>query len=100
MNENSPPGDFAHDTNGGIRQGIDWIVLGSRMVLDRKPLWFGMTAVYFVFAYLLNLIPFMGDLLLILITPMLLAGVVWGLEKAFPLQMIDLSAGFKFYFWE
>jgi len=24
----------------------------------------------------------------------------WGLDKAFPLQMIDLSAGFKFYFWE
>jgi len=77
MNENSPPGDFAHDTNGGIRQGIDWIVLGSRMVLDRKPLWFGMTAVYIVFAFLLELVPFMGDLLLILITPMLLAGVVW-----------------------
>jgi len=78
MNENSPPGDFAHDTKGGIRQGIDWIVLGARMVLDRKSLWFGMTAVYFVFAFLLKLIPFMGDLLLILITPMLLAGVVRG----------------------
>ena len=25
---------------------------------------------------------------------------VWGLDKAFPLQMVDLSAGFKFYFWE
>jgi hypothetical protein len=25
---------------------------------------------------------------------------VWGLDKAFPLQMMDLSAGFKFYFWE
>jgi opacity protein-like surface antigen len=24
----------------------------------------------------------------------------FGFEKAFPLQMIDLSAGFKFYFWE
>jgi len=24
----------------------------------------------------------------------------WGLDKAFPLQMYDLSAGFKFYFWE
>ena len=24
----------------------------------------------------------------------------WGLDKAFPLQMIDLAAGFKFYFWE
>lgn len=24
----------------------------------------------------------------------------WGLDKAFPLQMFDLSAGFKFYFWD
>ena len=24
----------------------------------------------------------------------------WGLNKAFPLQMYDLSAGFKFYFWD
>jgi opacity protein-like surface antigen len=24
----------------------------------------------------------------------------WGLDKSFPLQMVDLSAGFKFYFWE
>ena len=24
----------------------------------------------------------------------------WGLDKAFPLQLYDLSAGFKFYFWE
>jgi hypothetical protein len=78
MNENPPPGDFTQNTNGGIKLGIDWIVLGVRTVLDRKSLWFGMTAVYFVLGFLLKLIPFMGDLLLILITPMLLAGVVWG----------------------
>lgn len=24
----------------------------------------------------------------------------WGLDKAFPLQMFDLGAGFKFYFWD
>ena len=24
----------------------------------------------------------------------------WGFDKAFPLQMIDLAAGFKFYFWD
>jgi hypothetical protein len=78
MNENLPPENFTQIKNGGIRQGIDWIVLGVRMVLDQKPLWFGMTAVYFVLGFLLKLIPFMGDLLLILITPMLLAGVVWG----------------------
>lgn len=41
-----------------------------------------MTAVYFLLGFLLKLIPFMGDLLLILITPMLLAGVVWGRAQA------------------
>jgi hypothetical protein len=34
--------------------------------------------VYIVLGFLLTLIPFMGHLLLILITPMLLAGVIWG----------------------
>ena len=24
----------------------------------------------------------------------------WGFDKAFPLQMIDFAAGFKFYFWD
>jgi len=78
MNENSPPGDFARNGTSGFRQGVDWVVLGVRTVLDRKPLWFGMSAAYLVLGFLLKLIPFMGDLLLILVTPMLLAGVVWG----------------------
>lgn len=83
MNENFPPEDFTQHHNGGIKRGIDWIVFGVRAVLDRKPLWFGMTAVYFVLGFLLNMIPFMGDLLLILITPMLLAGVVWGRTREY-----------------
>lgn len=66
------------DGNFGLSQGKTWIACGRRMVLEQKPLWYGMTAVYFVLGFLLKLIPFMGDLLLILITPMLLAGVVWG----------------------
>ncbi|MHB8534939.1 MAG: hypothetical protein ACYDBW_05770 [Sulfuricaulis sp.] len=78
MNTIPPPGDLVQNKNGGIKQGIGWIALGMRTVLEQKSLWFGMTAVYFVFGFLLKLIPFMGDLLLILITPMLLAGVVWG----------------------
>ncbi len=62
----------------GLGQGKNWIACGRRMVLEQKPLWYGMTAVYFILGFVLKLIPFMGDLLLILITPMLLAGVVWG----------------------
>lgn len=62
----------------GAGQGKNWIACGRRMVLRQKSLWYGMTAVYFILGFVLKLIPFMGDLLLILITPMLLAGVVWG----------------------
>ncbi len=64
--------------SSGAGQGKDWIACGRRMVLKQKSLWYGMTAVYFILGFVLKLIPFMGDLLLILITPMLLAGVVWG----------------------
>lgn len=62
----------------GLGQGTTWVACGWRMVLEQKSLWYGMTAVYFIFGFMLKLIPFMGDLLLILITPMLLASVVWG----------------------
>lgn len=64
--------------NTGLSQGKAWIACGRRLVLEQKSLWYGMTLVYLVLGFVLKLIPFMGDLLLILITPMLLAGVVWG----------------------
>src|SRR3989344_6911204 len=62
----------------GLVQGKNWIACGRRMVLEQKSLWYGMTVVYFILGFVLKLIPFMGDLLLILISPMLLASVVWG----------------------
>jgi len=64
--------------NGAIAQAGTWIACGWRLIHEHKALWFRMTALYLVLAFLLKLIPFMGDLLLILITPMLLASVVWG----------------------
>ncbi len=64
--------------HGGISRGLAWIAQGHQAVQKHKSLWYGMTAVYFMLGFLLKLIPFMGDLLLILITPMLLSGVVWG----------------------
>ncbi len=76
MKKNPPSGGIAPAAHGGMRRGVDWIVLGLRSVQEHKPLWFGMTAIYFVLGFVLKLIPFMGDLLLVLISPMLLAGVV------------------------
>lgn len=60
-----------------VRQAKRWFACGRRRVSEDKPLWLGMSLVYFALGVLLSLIPFMGDLLLILISPMLLAGVIW-----------------------
>lgn len=78
MNMHSSSNNDNGNANTGLGQGQAWIACGQRLVLEQKSLWYGMTAVYFVLGFVLKLIPFMGDLLLTLITPMLLAGVVWG----------------------
>ncbi|MBI3779321.1 MAG: hypothetical protein HY274_10525 [Gammaproteobacteria bacterium] len=81
MDKSSTPDKTATGENAGTGQGIAWIAQGWHLVQDRKPLWFGMAAAYLVFGFALKLIPFMGDLLLVLVSPMLLAGVVDGLVQ-------------------
>jgi hypothetical protein len=78
MNEPIPPAHDIPHGNTGPGLARSWIVCGRRLVLRQQSLWYGMAAVYIVLGFLLTLIPFMGHLLLILITPMLLAGVIWG----------------------
>ena len=78
MNQNPSTVNPVPNGTDGISRGIAWIAQGHQAVQQHKSLWLGMTAVYFMLGFLLKLIPFMGDLLLILITPMLLAGVAWG----------------------
>jgi hypothetical protein len=78
MNTQSPTNSENGNISMGVGQGKTWIACGRRLVLKQKLLWYGMTLVYLLLGFVLKLIPFMGDLLLILITPMLLAGVVWG----------------------
>ena len=76
MSNGSAPEKTAPGENRGTSRGIAWIVQGWHRVQEQPPLWFGMAAIYLVFGFTLKLIPFMGDLLLVLITPMLLASVV------------------------
>jgi len=76
MSNGSSPDKIAPEENRGTGRGIAWIVQGWHRVQEQPPLWFGMAAIYLVFGFTLKLIPFMGDLLLVLVTPMLLASVV------------------------
>lgn len=78
--------------NPDLARGKTWIGCGRRLVLEEKSLWFGMAAVYFILGFLLTLIPFMGHLLLILVTPMLLAGVFWGRAQTHPGEPLPLPA--------
>src|SRR3972149_440226 len=58
------------------RVGFTWIVCGWRMVRHDRDLWLGMGFIYLLLAYLLRLIPFMGDLVLVRLPPLLLAGAL------------------------
>ncbi len=81
MSNGSSSDKTAPEENRGTGQGIAWIVQGWHRIQEQPPLWFGMAAIYLVFGFTLKLIPFMGDLLLVLVTPMLLAGVIAGLVR-------------------
>ena len=81
MSKDSSPDKTAPGENRVTGRGLAWIVQGWHLVQEQPPLWFGMAAIYLVLGFTLKLIPFMGDLLLVLITPMLLAAVVAGLAR-------------------
>jgi len=59
-----------------VGQALEWLRGGYRLVQAAPRLWFGMTLIYFLIAAALRLIPFMGGLVLILVSPWLLAGAL------------------------
>lgn len=58
------------------RRGLTWIALGWRVFKDHKPLWLTMALFYLLLALLLDQIPFIGYLVLVLITPLLASGAL------------------------
>lgn len=78
MNDPLSSADLPRHASGALAQAAAWITCGWRLIREHEVPWFRMSALYLVLAFLLKRIPFMGDLLLILITPILLASVVWG----------------------
>ncbi|MGE5240854.1 MAG: hypothetical protein ACM3NI_04335 [Bacteroidota bacterium] len=85
--------DLPRHASGAIAHAGSWIACGWRLIREHKAPWFRMTALYLVLAFLLKHIPFMGDLLLILITPMLLASVVWGRAHAHRADELPAAGG-------
>ncbi len=62
----------------GAGRGWSWIAEGWGLMRQDWMLWLGMTFVYMVIALALKMIPFIGVLILILISPTMLAGVLHG----------------------
>jgi uncharacterized membrane protein len=79
-------------------RGFGWIQEGFSMFLMAPGMWIAITVIYFVLTVLLSVIPFLGSLALMLLMPVLVAGVMLGcrdLEQGEPLQADHLFAGFK-----
>lgn len=85
MNKDSPSATSAASP-ARLGQGLAWIGCGLERVRRRLPLWLGMSAIYLLLGFVLKLIPFMGDLLLVLISPLLLASIVWGFAEGSPVE--------------
>jgi hypothetical protein len=64
-----------------LDRGWHWVWAGWKQVRSDPPLWLGMSAIYLLLATLLGHIPFAGFLLLVMISPMLLAGALLALHE-------------------
>lgn len=67
--------------NSDVRRGLSWIAGGWRLMRGDWMLWIMMTFIYMVIAIGLKMIPFIGVLILILISPIVLAGVLIGAQN-------------------
>jgi hypothetical protein len=72
-----PPSARAH-----FERGLSWIHAGWQLVRADPPLWLGMSAIYLLLATLFGNIPFAGFLLVVMVSPMLLASVLLTLDTA------------------
>lgn len=69
------------------RRGLSWIAGSWSLLRKDGLLWLGMTFIYMLIAVALKMIPFVGVLVLVLLSPILLAGVLdtaHGLEAPAP----------------
>jgi len=58
----------------GIGRGLAWLRAGLRLFGKAPVLWAAMALVYLTIGFLLNLLPFVGKLVMVLLTPLFAAG--------------------------
>lgn len=77
--------------------GWSWIAGGYRLFAKSPAMWLALLAVLFICLNVLSLIPFVGVVLLLLLVPVLLAGLMEGcraVENGEPLKVAHLACGF------
>ena len=63
------------------RAALDWIVCGVERVRRERERWVGAALVYLITAVVLHRVPFLGDLVLILLSPFLLGSLLQAAEQ-------------------
>lgn len=63
------------------RAALDWIVCGATRVRRERERWIGAALVYLIIAVVLHPVPFLGDLVLILLSPFLLGSLLQAAEQ-------------------
>ena len=63
------------------RAAFDWIVCGVGRVRHERERWLGAALVYLIAAVILHRVPFLGDLVLILLSPFLLGSLLQAAEQ-------------------
>jgi hypothetical protein len=80
-----------HIDKASARRGWSWLARGPALLGKDAALWVGMATIYGLLAALLSFVPFVGDVLLVLFTPILLAGALEAAHALFPLTRMSAA---------
>lgn len=89
---NPGPAAASVPAKDAIAQGWRWLNCGWQRLSEQRLLWLGMSELYLIGAVLLEAIPFVGHLVLVLVSPMLLAGALLALKEPSSISTDPASA--------
>jgi uncharacterized membrane protein len=94
-----PDGKFIAEGQGvAAGNGWSWIADAWALTGQQRGTWIGLFIVFAVIVIVLSLVPFLGSLLLALVTPVFYGGIMLGCDaqrRGQPLEVGHLFAGFK-----
>jgi uncharacterized membrane protein len=78
---NPIPGDPMAQASLGANDAWQWIVRGWQLFLKNPVVWVVLTLIYIVSLFVLNMVPVVGALLAAVLTPVLIAGLLFGANE-------------------